>query len=63
MRYAIRNTEDPSEWWSNEYGWTTQQLRDTFSQRERATLNLPMEGEWMEIDGEYSPTTQEGTDD
>jgi len=49
-KYAIRNAENPTEWWSNTFGWTIKQTRDTFTQEERDTLRLPMEGEWVEID-------------
>lgn len=49
--YAIRNTDNLIDWWSNEYGWTeTIPLRDTFTQFERDTLRLPDTGEWVEID-------------
>lgn len=49
--YAIRNTVDPTDWWSNEDGWTFHvPSRDIFTEEERNTLNLPQDGEWVEAD-------------
>jgi hypothetical protein len=35
-------------WWSNEFGWV-ESGADTFSQKERETVNLPMGGQWFNL--------------
>ena len=52
MRYLIVCTEcAPADaaFWSNEYGWTDRESADVFTDEERATLNLPMFGDWAPI--------------
>lgn len=52
MSYAIRNSIEYEDWWSNRFGWTSRVSRDTFTQEERDKLDLPLDGEWVEIDPE-----------
>lgn len=42
-------TEFESEYWSNEDGWGFKSTATVFTEEEKNTLNLPMEGEWVEI--------------
>lgn len=50
--YAIQSTIDPSDWWSNRFGWTEKPQRDLFpeEEREQSGLRLPMDGQWVEAD-------------
>lgn len=45
--YVIISYHDSLLFWSNDNGWG--QVADIFSQDERDTLNLPLDGEWREI--------------
>jgi len=38
-----------SEYWSNDDGWGHKSTADVFTPTERETLNLPDDGEWVEI--------------
>lgn len=49
MYYAIRNVNDTGLAWSNEFGWVDNESYDLFTQDERDTLNLPIEGEWWRV--------------
>jgi len=46
-----QNEMDDSTWsalyWSNEWGWTTIEEADKFTEEEAATLTLPIGGEWV----------------
>lgn len=48
MAWIIRDVSDESLCWSNQYGWT-QELFDTFSERERESLAPPIGGEWVQV--------------
>ena len=48
MAWIIVNRNDETLCWSNQHGWTDE-LYDTFSDEERETLNLPLEGEWRQV--------------
>ena len=45
-----KNEMDDSTWsalyWSNEWGWTTIEEADKFTEEEAASLTLPLGGEW-----------------
>ena len=45
MAYIITNKKDCDLAWSNSHGWCDEAF-DTFTEEERETLNLPMDGEW-----------------
>jgi hypothetical protein len=52
MRWIIQKIEKVSKYqkklyWSNEWGWTTKRFADKFSDKEKNTLNLPLEGKWV----------------
>ena len=49
MLYAIYNKNDDQLFWNNELGWVDTSLETKFSQEERDTLNLPIEGVWYQI--------------
>lgn len=38
-----------SVWWNNADGWTHKTQSDYFTPQEKETLNLPLNGEWVEI--------------
>ena len=48
MNWIIVNVEDDTLCWSNIWGWTTDDF-DTFTDKERAKLNLPIDGEWRQV--------------
>lgn len=48
MAWVIANKQDPEVCWSNAYGWCDTTY-DTFSDEEKETLNLPIDGEWEEV--------------
>ena len=57
MAWIIRNQDDHDLCWSNEQGWV-EETYDTFSDEERESLNLPIDGEWEQVPwnkGEPSP--------
>ena len=43
--YAIKSTETPGDWWSNDLGWTDDPHEAT-TFRNPACHRLPMGGEW-----------------
>jgi hypothetical protein len=45
MAWIIRNTDDPTLFWSHHHGWV-EVGADSFSDHERKILRLPMGGEW-----------------
>lgn len=47
--YVIRNVNDAGLAWSNTFGWVDNDTYDVFSEAEKATLNLPIEGRWVEL--------------
>jgi len=47
-QWIIENTIDGTLW-SNAVGWVDLESCDFFSDQERATLNLPLEGQWREL--------------
>ena len=47
MNYLIRSKDAPADYWSNKLGWTAIGLADQFTEAEKNTLNLPMDGEWV----------------
>lgn len=53
MSYVIA-TEDDGEtlYWSNSIGWVSIHGADVFSDEEQRTLNLPLEGHWLKLQGE-----------
>ena len=46
--YAIRNNK--FELWSNEFGWSGDDIFDLFTLEERETLSLPIGGQWIYYD-------------
>lgn len=45
---SIGRSEWPyEEWWSNDLGWTTFDQATCFTEGERRSLNLPVDGEWV----------------
>lgn len=48
MAWIIVNTTDESLAWSNEDGWTETTF-DTYSEDERETLSLPIDGDWRQV--------------
>jgi hypothetical protein len=38
-----------SEWWNNGDGWGHKSTADYFTKEQRETLNLPLDGEWVEV--------------
>lgn len=45
---VIQNTKDRDLFWSNDDGWTDRESADVFKEIETGTLNLPMDGEWVD---------------
>jgi hypothetical protein len=68
--YAIHLKETPilalphhpsyhiSLWWNNDNGWGHKATADIFTPEEQATLNLPLDGEWVEIYVEETEAAQ-----
>lgn len=48
LGYIIVSKTEPELAWSNTYGWCDETF-DTFTQEERETLNLPIDGEWLQV--------------
>lgn len=48
MGWIIVKTDDDSLCWSNTWGWCEGDF-DTFTFKERETLNLPIGGEWRQV--------------
>lgn len=46
MAWIIVNEADDSLFWSNSWGWTTDDY-DSFTDTEQKELNLPIEGKWQ----------------
>jgi hypothetical protein len=51
MKWVIQqqseDLQDGVLYWSNEHGFTTVDLADVFTDKEKETLNLPVDGEWV----------------
>jgi len=47
--YVIENENDPTLFWSNVHGWVDFDNCDGFTPEEKETLNLPIEGKWVEL--------------
>lgn len=47
--WRIARSEDShyKEWWSNDLGWTAFDQATRFTESERWSLNLPIDGEWV----------------
>ena len=48
MRYGIKN-ELTGLYWSNTMGWVDKLNATLFSEKEKNTLNLPIDGRWVLI--------------
>lgn len=54
--YVIRCTnglqllEGTGMYWSNEFGWCDFDQADRFTKEEAKTLNLPLDGEWLDTE-------------
>jgi hypothetical protein len=48
MAWIIQNKNDSELAWSNSWGWCSDSY-ETFSDTEKETLSLPIEGEWIEV--------------
>lgn len=48
MVLTIRQITNPDLYWSNTFGWTDAADADTFTEEEQDTLDLPMDGEWLD---------------
>ena len=57
-KFVIENTFDNELLWSNDFGWVSQDGNsfDIFSFQEMQSLNLPIEGSWVEFI-DFSNTT------
>ena len=49
--YAIINSQNNNDMWSNSHGWTGEQDFDLFTETEKTTLNLPIGGAWVYMCG------------
>jgi hypothetical protein len=50
--FCIRNTIT-GDYWNNILGWVEHSDYDIFNLNEKETLNLPIEGEWVEMESEF----------
>lgn len=50
--YAIINIDDNELMWSNLNGWVSHPGFDLFNESEKASLNLPMGGQWVYMCGD-----------
>lgn len=48
--YLIRSTEEAETYWSNQDGWVDIESATEFTDEERHSLNLPMGGEWLQVE-------------
>ena len=49
LLYCIQCVNDPELFWNNDWGWVDSEGGiDTFTEKEMKTLNLPIEGEWVD---------------
>ena len=48
MNWIITNIEEPDLCWSNTDGWVEEDF-DTFTDDEKQTLNLPVDGQWEPV--------------
>jgi len=48
MVWIIQNKNDSDLAWSNSWGWCEDDF-DTFSDEEKQSFNLPIEGRWLAI--------------
>lgn len=46
MKYVIQNITDKTLFWSNDWGWVDWPNCDIFTEVEKSTFNLPIEGKW-----------------
>lgn len=58
MQYKIISTNCKA-FWSNADGWVGMKAADTFSEEERKTLNLPIDGCWVPMDSVQVKTVGE----
>ena len=51
MAWIIVNKDNDEECWSNTFGWvfSDDSTYDSFTDKERETLDLPMGGEWRQV--------------
>jgi len=49
VMWMIRNKNDMGLAWSNDFGWVENDDFDIFTQTERDTLSLPVDGEWWRV--------------
>jgi hypothetical protein len=49
-KFVVENTFNNEILWSNDFGWVSQESNsfDVFSFQEMQSLNLPIEGTWVE---------------
>lgn len=47
--FAIMCVNDNDLFWSNEFGWVETPTFDLFTDEERQNLNLPHEGQWVQL--------------
>jgi hypothetical protein len=53
IRAKTTDSDGNPQYWSNDFGWTSMIEADHFSQKERDTLNLPIDGEWVDFDTRF----------
>lgn len=54
MGWIVFNTKDPDLCWSSTNGWGFDDY-DTFTDEERESLRLPLDGEWEKVPWNPSP--------
>lgn len=47
MNWMIRNCKNHDEFWNNATGWGSKATADRFTQKERRSLNPPIDGKWV----------------
>jgi hypothetical protein len=48
IRCAVPDSDGYPQYWSNEWGWTRWKWATVFTDVERASLRLPLDGQWVE---------------
>lgn len=56
-KHRIQCVSDPRLFWSNQDGWVEEGEADKFTDDEKASLNLPIEGQWVEAGAASSELT------
>ncbi len=52
--FAIMNTKNNNNFWSNDAGWVNTPTHSLYTEKEKESLTLPINGEWVYMCGGQS---------